>query len=145
MGELSVEAVLSRYRAAQSRRKPWESLWQDCYTYALPQRGSGFGSQFDPARRHAERLFDGTATDAVEQLSASLLSQLTPPWSQWFGLVPGYDIGALERTVISEELDVSATTRWLAERLGVPGQLVRDLSPVANLINDLLPATNDED
>ena len=105
MGELSVEAVLSRYRAAQSRRKPWESLWQDCYTYALPQRGSGFGSQFDPARRHAERLFDGTATDAVEQLAASLLSQLTPPWSQWFGLVPGYDVGALERTVISEELD----------------------------------------
>lgn len=105
MGELSVEAVLSRFRAAQSRRRPWESLWQDCYTYALPQRGSGFGAQFEPARRHAERLFDGTATDAVEQLAASLLSQLTPPWSQWFGLVPGYDIDALERTVISEELD----------------------------------------
>ena len=78
MGELSIEAVLSRYRAAQSRRSPWESLWQDCYTYALPQRGAGFGSQFDPARRHSERLFDGTATDAVEQLAASLLSQLTP-------------------------------------------------------------------
>ncbi|NJO36276.1 MAG: phage tail protein [Rhizobiales bacterium] len=110
MGELSVEAVLSRYRAAQSRRRPWESLWQDCYTYALPQRGSGFGSQFDPARRHAERLFDGTATDAVEQLAASLLSQLTPPWSQWFGLVPGHDIGALERTVVAEELDRATET-----------------------------------
>jgi len=110
MGELSVEAVLSRYRAAQSRRRAWESLWQDCYTYALPQRGSGFGSQFDPARRHAERLFDGTATDAVEQLAASLLSQLTPPWSQWFGLVPGYDINALERTIFSEELDRATET-----------------------------------
>ena len=110
MGELSVEAVLSRYRAAQSRRKPWESLWQDCYTYALPQRGSGFGSQFDPARRHAERLFDGTATDAVEQLAASLLSQLTPPWSQWFGLVPGHDVNALERTIIAEELDRATET-----------------------------------
>jgi len=110
MGELPAETVLSRYRAAQSRRRPWESLWQDCYTYALPQRGSGFGSQFDPARRHAERLFDGTATDAVEQLAASLLSQLTPPWSQWFGLVPGYDINALERTVVSEELDRATET-----------------------------------
>ncbi|MGI9485673.1 MAG: portal protein [Geminicoccaceae bacterium] len=110
MGELSVEAVLSRYRAAQSRRSPWEGLWQDCYTYALPQRGAGFGSQFDPARRHAERLFDGTATDAVEQLAASLLSQLTPPWSQWFGLAPGYDINALERTVVSEELDRATET-----------------------------------
>ena len=110
MGELSAEAVLTRYRAAQSRRSPWESLWQDCYAYALPQRGSGFGSQFDPARRHAERLFDGTATDSVEQLAASLLSQLTPPWSQWFGLVPGYDINMLERTVISEELDRTTET-----------------------------------
>ena len=44
-----------------------------------------------------------------------------------------------------QAVDVSATTRWLAERLGVPGQLVRDLSPVTNLINDLLPATDDED
>jgi len=105
MGELSAEAILSRYRAAQSRRAPWESVWQDCYTFALPQRGSGFGAQFDPARRHAERLFDGTATDAVEQLAASLLAQLTPPWSQWFGLAPGYDVNVLERVVISEELD----------------------------------------
>ena len=56
MGELSAEDILSRYRAAQSRRAPWESLWQDCYTFALPQRGAGLGSQFDPARRHAERL-----------------------------------------------------------------------------------------
>ena len=110
MGELSAEAVLSRYRAAQSRRRPWESLWQDCYTFALPQRGSGFGTQFDPARRHAERLFDGTATDAVEQLAASLLSELTPPWSQWFGLVPGYDIDVLESTVVSEELDRATET-----------------------------------
>ena len=110
MGELSAEAVLARYRAAQSRRSPWESLWQDCYLYALPQRGHGFGSQFDPAKRHAERLFDGTATDAVEQLAASLLSQLTPPWSQWFGLVPGYDINALEHGVVSGELDRATET-----------------------------------
>ena len=110
MGELSIEAVLSRYRAAQSRRSPWESLWQDCYTYALPQRGAGFGSQFDPARRHSERLFDGTATDAVEQLAASLLSQLTPPWSQWFGLTTGYDVDPLERTLFSEELDRTTET-----------------------------------
>jgi hypothetical protein len=105
MGELTAETILSRFKAAQSRRAPWESVWQDCYTFALPQRGAGFGAQFDPARRHAERLFDGTATDAVEQLAASLLAQLTPPWSQWFGLVPGYDVNSLERLVISEELD----------------------------------------
>ncbi len=110
MGELSAEVILSRFRAAQSRRSPWESIWQDCYSYALPQRGAGFGAQFDPARRHAERLFDGTATDAVEQLAASLLAQLTPPWSQWFGLAPGYGVNALERVIVSEELDRATET-----------------------------------
>ena len=110
MGERSLEAILSRYQAAQGRRRPWEGLWRDCYTFALPQRGSGFGSAFDPARRHAEQLFDGTATDAVEQLAASLLAELTPPWSQWFGLVPGYDISAFDRSLASEELDRATQT-----------------------------------
>ncbi len=105
MGELSLEAILSRYQAAQSRRRAWESLWRDCYAYALPQRGHGFGLEFGSARRHAERLFDGTATDAVEQLAASLLAELTPPWSQWFGLVPGYDVAETSRLLASEELD----------------------------------------
>ncbi len=110
MGELSLEAILSRYQAAQSRRRPWESLWRDCYSFALPQRGSGFGSEFDPARRHAERLFDGTAPDSVEQLAASLLAELTPPWSQWFGLVPGYEIAEFDRSLASEELDLATQT-----------------------------------
>ena len=110
MGELSLEAILSRYQAAQTRRRPWESLWRDCYAYALPQRGNGFGSDFDPARRHAERLFDGTATDAVEQLAASLLAELTPPWSQWFGLVPGNDVADFDRSIASEELDRATKT-----------------------------------
>ena len=110
MGELSLEAILSRYQAAQSRRQPWESLWRDCYAYALPQRGHGFGSEFNPAKRHAERLFDGTATDSVEQLAASLLAELTPPWSQWFGLVPGYDVADFNHSLASEELDRATQT-----------------------------------
>ncbi|MGI9437267.1 MAG: portal protein [Geminicoccaceae bacterium] len=110
MGELSHEAILSRYQAAQSRRRPWESLWRDCYAFALPQRGSGFGSRFDPARRHSENLFDGTASDAVEQLAASLLAELTPPWSQWFGLVPGCEVTEFERPHVSEELDKATQT-----------------------------------
>ena len=87
MGELSLEAVWSRYQRAKNRRLRWESLWRDCYTYVLPHRGAGFGAEFGAGRNHAERTFDGTAPDAVEQLAASLLAELTPPWSQcsaWF-------------------------------------------------------------
>ena len=71
MTHTSLEAVCTRYRRAGERRRRWEDLWRDCYAYALPYRGSGLGEQFAPARRHAERLFDGTALDGVDQLAGA--------------------------------------------------------------------------
>ncbi|MEI8393486.1 MAG: portal protein [Rhodospirillaceae bacterium] len=93
---LDPATVLERYVAAKARRVPWEGYWQECYDYALPLsvNVSGIGQAAD---RRGERLFDGTAIDAVDQLASSLLAQLTPPWSRWFGLEPGPDLGADER------------------------------------------------
>ena len=105
MGDLSLDAVWSRYQRAKQRRRCWEGLWRECYTYALPQRGTGFGAEFRPGANPVERLFDGTALDGVEQLGASLLAELTPPWSQWFGLIPGRDVGPLQRGAVAEALD----------------------------------------
>ena len=103
--ELSLEATRARFLQAQTRRQPWESLWRDCYAYALPQRGAGFGGEFAPGRTGTERLFDGTALDAVDQLAASLLAELTPPFSQWFDLVPGSALDPLERGPFAELLE----------------------------------------
>jgi hypothetical protein len=88
---LDPEAVLRRFRQARGRRGTWESHWQECYDFALPQRGHGLlsGAVESSGGRRVERLYDGTAPDAVEQLAASLLAELTPPWSRWFGLQPG--------------------------------------------------------
>ena len=105
MTGLSAEAVRRGYERARMRRQPWEPLWRDCYGYALPQRGLGLGTEFAPARRYADSLFDGTAADAVEQLAASLLAELTPPWSQWFGFQPGHDVPAAERSALAAQLD----------------------------------------
>ncbi|RAU23819.1 phage tail protein [Paramagnetospirillum kuznetsovii] len=77
--------LVKRYRKAKERRAVWESHWQECYDYALPLR-DGILGQGTPGEKKADRLFDGTAPDAVDQLAASLLSELTPPWAQWFGL-----------------------------------------------------------
>lgn len=105
MHELSLDAVWSRYQQARKRRRCWESLWRECYTYALPLRGAGFGQELAPGRNPAERLFDSTALDAVEQLASSLLAELAPPWSQWFGLIPGREVGSLERGLFGDTLD----------------------------------------
>ncbi len=95
-----IETVFARHAAARARRTPWEGLWQDCYDHALPGRAGvidggpagsvAAGTIAGPPKY--DRLFDGTAPDAVDQLAASLLARLTPPWSRWFGLAAGPDI-----------------------------------------------------
>ncbi|MBY0396672.1 MAG: head-tail connector protein, partial [Thermoleophilia bacterium] len=100
-------ALVERFRAAKARRSVWEAHWQDCYDFALPN-GRPFQHDGTPGERRVDRLFDGTAPDAVEQLAASLLSQLTPPWSSWFGFIPGPDLTDAERDRIAPMLDRAA-------------------------------------
>ncbi len=95
----SLDALRKGFERARERRQPWEPLWRECYAYALPQRGHGLGAEFAAGRRYNETLFDGTAPDAVEQLAASLLAELTPPWSQWFGFRRGHGREAERRGV----------------------------------------------
>ena len=113
----TMEAVRRGFERARQRRQAWEPLWRECYAYAQPHRGAGLSAEFGPARRWAEQLFDGTAADAVEQLAASLLAELTPPWSQWFGLRPGHDVPAEARARVAGQLEMaSARLRGHFER-----------------------------
>ena len=82
--------LAARYAKAKARRDRWLDLWHDCYDLALPHRSDLEGG-INPGGRRGERVFDGTAPDAVDQLAASLLAHLTPPWSHWVALVPGSD------------------------------------------------------
>ncbi len=96
--------IRAEFRRAFQSRQNWEAHWRDCYRYALPQRESVAGAENGGAHR-VDRLFDATAADAVDQLAASLLSELTPPWSRWIELCPGTDIPAAERCDIAPALD----------------------------------------
>jgi hypothetical protein len=106
---MDVSALLQRFASAKARRGIWESHWQECYDYALPH-GGGFNRGSNPGERKTDRLFDGTAADAVEQLAASLLAQLTPPWSRWFGLAPGPDLSEADRDTVAPVLEKAAAT-----------------------------------
>lgn len=99
--------LIRRYDQAKDRRSTWESTWQECYDYTLPQRG-GFTSVMQPGKIRTEHLFDGTALDAVDQLAASLLGHLTPPWTQWFGFKPGPDLNPEEAQALAPILEDSA-------------------------------------
>lgn len=84
----SIPRLRKRFERLKEARREWEPVWRDCYAHALPLR-SGFGTT---ATRSADPLFDGTAPDAVDQLAASLLAGLTPPWSRWFNLTAGAEL-----------------------------------------------------
>lgn len=91
-------AIVARHAAALEKRRALEPVWQSCYDHALPPPAGG------PA------LFDATAADAAEQLAASLLAELTPPWSRWFGLAPARQVADTEAGhAAAEALEDAAT------------------------------------
>ncbi|MBP0491673.1 portal protein [Pararoseomonas indoligenes] len=99
---MTPDEIILRAERALERRRPWEGVWRDCYDHVL----AGTPGSGGPA------LYDGTAADAAEHLAASLLAELTPPWSRWFGLSPvdeGMDPEVLERAaeVLQGHLDQS--------------------------------------
>lgn len=100
----ALQKIISRYSAARSRRQSWESHWEECYDYALPQRSdiSRFGIS---GGSRTKNLFDATAMDAVDQLAASLLGHLTPPWTGWFGFKAGPDLSTAEAQKIAPVLE----------------------------------------
>lgn len=108
MPELAVSELIDRYRRARHARAGWESTWQECYDYALPSRDSAIRGSTGTVRK-SDKLFDGTAADAVDQLAASLMAELTPPWSRWFGFTTGPDVRADERLAIANDLERATT------------------------------------
>ncbi|MBR0672856.1 portal protein [Neoroseomonas soli] len=90
---MTPEEILARHVRALDRRRAQEALWQDCYDHVLP-----------PVTGGRVAIYDATAADAAEQLAASLLAELTPPWSRWFGLAPARSVeGDAEAAMVLEE------------------------------------------
>lgn len=107
--QAQLRALIERFTRARSRRQTWESHWQECYDYALPQRGE-FTRMTIAGERRGQYLFDGTALDAVDHLASSLLGSLTPPWAQWFGFKPGPEATDQEAQALAPALERAAKT-----------------------------------
>ena len=99
-----LEDILNRFNVAKNKQRPWKNIIKECYDYTYPQRSS-FNSINNNAGGIDIDLYDATATDAVDQLAASLLGNLTPTWSQWFGFKPGPDLSKQEADQISPLLE----------------------------------------
>ena len=101
--QANVAQVRARFQKAMERRRNWLTHWQDCYEFALPQRNGAASNQTSGGKR-LDRVFDATASDAVEQLAASLMAEITPPGGGWFELEPGGNVANADRQALTEQL-----------------------------------------
>ncbi len=65
------------YKRALDIRSPWLKRWDDARRYTMPT-----------ADDDSATLFDATASDASDNLAASIYTLLTPPESMWLSLIP---------------------------------------------------------
>ncbi len=73
--------LLEMYKKALNNQSVWLNRWEDAVRYTMPTCDEEIAT-----------LFDGTASDAVDNLAASIYSLLTPPESGWINLVRESDL-----------------------------------------------------
>ena len=73
--------LLQLYKRAISLREPWISRWDDARRYTMPTSDTDLAT-----------LYDATASDAADNLAASIYTLLTPPESMWLQLVRESDL-----------------------------------------------------
>ena len=102
----NIQSLYRDYQKALAVRSNWESTWQECYAYALPQRETIFSA----TSNKINTLFDATAPDATDQLAALMLSELTPPWMRWFNLSAGPELSSGEKETFAPTLEKISNT-----------------------------------
>lgn len=73
--------LMQLYKRALNEREIWLPRWRDAMRYTIPTDDADVAT-----------LFDATASDAVDNLAASMYSLLTPPESLWINLVRESDL-----------------------------------------------------
>lgn len=105
----TAEEIVRRFEQVKGERGTWEQHWQEIADYTIPRRGdfvghpAGLSVGEAGGRKRTERIFDGTAPWALEQLASGLHGMLTGPAVRWFML-------KAEDDALNERDDVK---RWL--------------------------------
>ncbi|UKV15612.1 portal protein [Thalassospiraceae bacterium SW-3-3] len=108
-GGTAIADLRARFRAVMGQKRGWMRHWQECYEFALPQRNGaseqpGASGGASGGEKKFDRVFDATAPDAVEQLAASLMAEITPPSGGWFTFEPGGNVASEDRDMLTARL-----------------------------------------
>ncbi len=98
-----IDSFLKKYDKAKSVRQRWESLFDECYEYALPMRQT-FGTNSIGERRD-DKIFDETAVVGVQEFASRLQAGLVPNFARWADFTAGSEIPSEQKDAINNELE----------------------------------------
>lgn len=77
--------IIKQYQALKSIRMPYEGTWDDITDLVVPNRSKFIDTAVDYEPN--TEVYDSTATQSAEYLTATLLNGLVNPETKWFDLV----------------------------------------------------------
>ena len=80
-----IKAIIARFEALEGQRDNWQNHFQELADYMLPRKADIVRKRSRGEKR-MDQIFDGTALQAVDLLSASLHGMLTSGATPWFHL-----------------------------------------------------------
>lgn len=113
------EKLVKRYEELRNGRGVWESHWREIAERIWPDTKEDFfgTSVTDKGGKRQEKVFDSTATIALDRFAAALQSMLTPPSQRWHRLTAN-DPGLMRQKEVQEWFDLA--TRVLFKRRYIP-------------------------
>jgi hypothetical protein len=105
---MSVNQIMKRFQAAKTRKEQWESVYEDCYRFALPNRNlyEGYFEGKSVGQNKMADVFDSTAISSTQRFANRIQSGLFPPQNNWCRLEPGNDIPEEQRVEVQRILDI---------------------------------------
>lgn len=85
-GTLSAEMLLKRFEELKNLRMPWEKHWEEIRSYVLPRYQDSAQGKMRIGQKQSGKVFDSTASLALERFAAVLDSLLTPRTQFWHGI-----------------------------------------------------------
>lgn len=80
-----IKAIIARFETLEGQRENWQNHYQELADYMLPRKADIVRKRSRGDKR-MEQIFDGTALQSVDLLSASLHGMLTSGATPWFHL-----------------------------------------------------------
>tara|TARA_Y100001972_G_scaffold104426_1_gene131331 strand:+ start:1219 stop:2766 length:1548 start_codon:yes stop_codon:yes gene_type:complete len=97
------ERMLKKYEKAKYSRVNFESIFEECYEFALPMRQSFYHEV--AGQRRDDKIFDETAVVGVQEFASRLQSGLVPNFARWADFIAGSEVPKEQQDEVNNSLD----------------------------------------